>query len=61
MIEERRKTFPPDTAAVMQNLTDSHDTDRLASMIVNGEATHYQNPSEIDFNKDDSPSALEDL
>ncbi len=41
----------------MQNLIDSHDTDRLASMIVNGEGTAYQNPDEIEFNKDDSPSS----
>jgi glycosidase len=57
MIDERRKMFPPATAAVMQNLLDSHDTDRLASMIVNGEGTRYQNPAEIEFNKDDSPAS----
>jgi glycosidase len=34
---------------------DSHDTDRLASMIVNGEGTVYENPAEIEFNKNDSP------
>jgi len=57
MLDDRRKMFPPATAAVMQNLTDSHDTDRLASMIVNADGAHYQNPAEIDFNKDDSPSS----
>ena len=36
-----RQQIPPATAAVMQNLVDSHDTDRLASMIVNGEGTVY--------------------
>jgi glycosidase len=30
-----RKSYPPDVNYVMQNLIDSHDTDRLLSMIVN--------------------------
>jgi cyclomaltodextrinase len=55
LIDQRRKQFPPATAAVLQNLMDSHDTDRLASMIVNGEGTVYENPAEIEFNKNDSP------
>ncbi|MEY2536460.1 MAG: cyclomaltodextrinase / maltogenic alpha-amylase / neopullulanase [Verrucomicrobiota bacterium] len=50
LVDARRKQFPPVTAAVMQNLTDSHDTDRLASMIVNGEGTVYKDPNEIEFN-----------
>jgi len=36
---------------VMQNLVDSHDTDRLASMIVNGEGTKYSTDQEFDFNQ----------
>ena len=55
MLNERRNQFAPSMAAVMQNLTDSHDTDRLASMIVNGEGTKYQKPNEIEFNSNDSP------
>jgi cyclomaltodextrinase len=51
MIETRRKSFSPGTASVLQNLTDSHDTDRLASMIVNGEGTVYPNEKDILFNK----------
>jgi cyclomaltodextrinase len=51
LLESRRKEFPPTTAAVMQNLVDSHDTDRLASMIVNGEGTVYPNSDDIVFNK----------
>ena len=35
----------------MQNLLDSHDTDRLASMIVNGEGTTYKNADQIEFNQ----------
>jgi glycosidase len=50
MMDNRRKELPPATAAVMQNLVDSHDTDRMASMIVNGEGTVY--PTEdIVYNK----------
>ena len=55
MMDTRRKEFPPATAAVMQNLTDSHDTDRIASMIVNGEGTTYPGPDDIVFNKNNTP------
>jgi glycosidase len=54
LMEERRKQFPAATAAVMQNMIDSHDTDRVASMIVNGEGTVYEKPDEIEFNKNDN-------
>jgi glycosidase len=57
MIEQRRKQFPATTAAVMQNLIDSHDTDRLASMIVNGEGTAYEKKDEIEFNKNASANS----
>ncbi|MDX6767471.1 MAG: glycoside hydrolase family 13 protein [Candidatus Methylacidiphilales bacterium] len=50
MIDERRKALPPAIAAAMQNLIDSHDTDRVASMCVNGELIKYQDPNHIDFN-----------
>jgi len=43
LTNERREGFPPAVAYVMQNLTDSHDTDRLASMVANGEGTKYEN------------------
>jgi glycosidase len=55
LVEKRRKQFPPATAAVMQNLTDSHDTDRLASMIVNRENSPQPNGDDIVFNKDNTP------
>lgn len=51
LLDERRTQFPLSTAAVMQNLVDSHDTDRLASMIVNGEGTIYTGGYEFDFNQ----------
>ena len=55
LLDQRRKQFPPATAAVMQNLIDSHDTDRLASMIVNGEGAVYPNADDIVFNKNNDP------
>jgi glycosidase len=51
LLNERRTAFPPATAAVMQNLIDSHDVDRVASMIVNGEGTTYSTDMEFDFNQ----------
>jgi glycosidase len=51
LTNERRDNFPAPVAYVMQNLMDSHDTDRLASMIVNGEGTQYEN-GQISFNTD---------
>jgi glycosidase len=55
LIDGRRKEFSPATAAVMQNLMGSHDTDRLASMIVNGDGVPYEKSDEIDFNKNNTP------
>ena len=57
LLEQRRKEFPPATAAVMQNLIDSHDTDRVASMIVNAEGTVYKNADEISFNENSDARA----
>ena len=51
LMDSRRKELPLTAAPVMQNLVDSHDTDRLPSMIVNGEGTVYPNPDEIVYNK----------
>lgn len=51
LTDQRRELFPAPIAYVMQNLMGSHDTDRLASMIVNGEGTQYSN-GEISFNSD---------
>jgi cyclomaltodextrinase len=57
LLDDRRKQFTPSTAAVMQNLVDSHDTDRLASMIVNGEGTVYSGNQEFDYNQHNSPAS----
>ena len=50
LLDERRNAVPERVAFGMMNLMDSHDTDRLASMIVNGEGTVYPNPNQIEFN-----------
>lgn len=56
LIWERRKAFPESVSYVMQNLMDSHDTDRLASMIVNaGEAKDHDD--QIDFNNNNDASS----
>jgi cyclomaltodextrinase / maltogenic alpha-amylase / neopullulanase len=39
----------------LQNLIDSHDTDRLASMIVNAGRRPYSKPDRFDFDTDVSP------
>ena len=49
-LDERRNALPAADAYVMQNLIDSHDTDRLASMIVNGEKIQYQDADQVDYN-----------
>ena len=51
LLDSRRKELGDATAAVMQNMVDSHDTDRLASMVVNGEGTVYPTPDDIVFNR----------
>ncbi|MEQ8835554.1 MAG: glycoside hydrolase family 13 protein, partial [Lacipirellulaceae bacterium] len=49
----RREEFPPATSFIVQNLIDSHDTDRVASMIVNRPANHdgqpYLQPEKFDY------------
>ncbi len=50
LLDDRRNAVPPPDAYAMQNLMDSHDTDRLASMIVNGESTPYHDADQIDYN-----------
>jgi cyclomaltodextrinase / maltogenic alpha-amylase / neopullulanase len=40
LLNDRRTTYSPDFASVLQNLVDSHDTDRVASMIVNRSSSY---------------------
>ena len=51
--DSRRDALPRAAAYAMQNLMDSHDTDRLASMIVNGEKIEYHDPDQVDYNSND--------
>ncbi len=53
MLDTRKRAIPVADAYAMQNLMDSHDTDRLASMIVNGEQTQYKDPGQVDYNAND--------
>ena len=50
LLEDRRAALPPHAAPLMQNLMDSHDTDRLASMIVNSDLPKYSDPEKIEYN-----------
>jgi glycosidase len=63
MFDERRAALPPDIALAMMNLMDSHDTDRVASMCVNGEAIAYTDPNHIAYNDRATPrrSAMYDI
>ena len=49
-LDARRDALPAADAYAMQNLMDSHDTDRLASMIVNGEKTQYHDADNVEYN-----------
>lgn len=53
MLDERRNALPRPIAYAMQNMVDSHDTDRLASMVVNGH--NHGNPDHIDYNNQNNP------
>lgn len=51
-LKRRRKVFPPAIQRSALNLIDSHDTDRLASMIVNRPVeASYRNPDKFDFDE----------
>ena len=50
LLDARRGALPGPAAGMMQNLMDSHDTDRLASMIVNAPQAKYSDPEKIDYN-----------
>lgn len=52
MIEDRRKRFPPEQYFLLQNLFDSHDTARLATMIVNRDRPYYSSPQDFSYDAD---------
>ena len=58
MLDERRGALPGEIAYGMQNLMDSHDTDRIASMIVNGK--DHGNPDHIAYNDNANARASKD-
>ncbi|HVT30153.1 MAG TPA: alpha-amylase family glycosyl hydrolase, partial [Lacipirellulaceae bacterium] len=60
LLDERRDEFPPATRYALQNLVDSHDTDRLASMIVNAGRRPYSQPKRFDYDIGDSPRYVAD-
>ncbi len=60
LFDERRQGFPLATQYALQNLMDSHDTDRLASMIVNAGKRPYKEPKRFDYDIGDSPRYVRD-
>lgn len=50
LLDERRQAFRRANQEIMQNLLDSHDTERLPSMVVNGKLVKYDKGDEIPFN-----------
>jgi len=54
-LNERRNEYPREMQYAMQNLMDSHDTDRLASMIVNAGQRPYSQPGRFDYDSGVSP------
>ncbi len=49
LLDSRREVFQPAAAPVLLNIIDSHDTDRLASMIVNRNLAAYPPDGKIDY------------
>jgi len=49
MLQTRLRSYPEPTRFRLQNLIDSHDTDRLASMIVNAGVYAYAAPEKFDY------------
>lgn len=48
-LDARRARYPEGVQYAMQNLMDSHDTDRIASMIVNAGRRPYESPDRFDY------------
>lgn len=52
MLDERRGQLPVSVQLAMWNLTDSHDTDRMAQMIINRKTTgQYANTEKFDYDE----------
>ncbi len=48
-LNTRREHYPEPVQQALQNLVDSHDTDRIASMIVNAGRFEYEAPDRFDY------------
>jgi len=56
LLESRKTNYPEPVRFALQNLIDSHDTDRLASMVVNARsAEDYEEPHRFDYDRNVSP------
>jgi glycosidase len=56
LLNERREDYPEAVQYALQNLVDSHDTDRLASMIVNAGRHDYVDAEKFDYDRHDRVS-----
>jgi glycosidase len=54
-LDLRREAFAPAMQHALQNLMESHDTDRLASMIANAGRRPYERPDRFDYDTNVSP------
>ena len=59
-LDARRNGYPRPVQYALQNLIDSHDTDRLASMIVNAGRRPYAQPDRFDYDIGVSPRYVPD-
>jgi glycosidase len=59
-LEQRLADHPPEVRAGLLNLVDSHDTDRVASMIVNAGRRPYEKPERFDYDIAVSPRGRPD-
>ncbi len=59
-LDQCRECYPPAMQFALQNLVDSHDTDRLASMIVNARLRPYSKPERFDYDINVSPRYVPD-
>src|SRR5690606_11470281 len=49
LLDVRRAEYEATDQYALQNLIDSHDTDRLASMIVNAGGQEFEQPDRFDY------------
>lgn len=54
-LNDRRREYSHETQFALQNLLDSHDTDRLPSMIVNAGRRSYTKPERFDYDTSNTP------